>query len=84
MRIDIYRVACALRVAAEQYKKDAHDALCHPGGTILAKQFESQAREAFNVADALEHATIDIVEKRPARRGGLDKSVSEHMAKLGL
>ena len=60
---DLYTIANALRVAAEQYERDAEAVRpCHgrpgepvaPGWVRVAEQFKAQAKECRELADRLE------------------------------
>lgn len=44
----------ALRVAAEIYGSDAHEASCHPGHERVAQAFELQQRNVLKLADQIE------------------------------
>jgi hypothetical protein len=57
---ELHAIACALRVAAEQYSRDAVTAQQNYtalGGTAIARvaqQFETQARRALELAERIE------------------------------
>ena len=50
----------ALRVAAEQYQKDAY-ATEKPEGNSVARQFRDQCREALQLASDIEMLGLDVV-----------------------